>query len=118
MPPYERLLAWQKAHALALRVYSLSAMWPPDERFGLTAQLRRAVVSIPANIAEGAAKRGPREFRRYLDIAAGSHAEVEYLLQLATDLKYAHTNDGSLHRDCDEIGRLLWGLHRSIRDSC
>ena len=82
MPPYERLLAWQKAHALALRVYSLSAMWPPDERFGLTSQIRRAAVSVPTNIAEGVIKRGPKEFRRFLDIALGSQTEVRYLLRL------------------------------------
>ncbi len=117
MASYLDLLVWQKAHQLVLRIYAVSKAWPPDERFGLTSQIRRAAVSIAANVAEGSAKRGSKEFRRYLDIAAGSHAEVEYMLRLASDLEYARMSDGSLLNECDEVGRLLWGLHRSIRSA-
>ena len=86
MQPYERLLAWQQCHSLALLVYRASDKWPVSERYALTSQVRRAAVSAPTNIAEGSAKKGKREFRRYLDIALGSLAEVSYLLLLARDL--------------------------------
>ncbi|HET9604386.1 MAG TPA: four helix bundle protein [Gemmatimonadales bacterium] len=116
MPPYFDLLAWQKAHRLVIRIYSLTKGWPSDERFGLTSQVRRAAVSIPTNVAEGAARRGKKEFRRFLDIAAGSHAEVAYLLRLAIDLGYLNGGEiESLLTDCDEVGRLIWGLHRRMR---
>ena len=72
MVPYERFDAWKMSHQLALRVHWLTANWPVQERYGLTAQIRRAALSAPTNIAEGSAKRGPREFRRYLDISLGS----------------------------------------------
>ena len=67
MAPYERFQAWQIAHQLALEIYRTTDHWPPQERYELTRQLRRAALSAPANIAEGAAKRGTREFRRFLD---------------------------------------------------
>src|SRR5574338_734837 len=87
MKKYEKLLAWQRARELVLVVYRSTASWPADERYGLTGQLRRAAVSVAANIAEGSAKQGPREFRRFLDIAIGSLAEIGCLLTLARDLE-------------------------------
>jgi four helix bundle protein len=114
--PYFDLLAWQKAHRMVVRIYALTKAWPSDERFGLTSQVRRAAVSIPTNVAEGAARKGRKEFRRFLDIAAGSHAEVAYLLRLAIDLGYLNNVEAeTLLTDCDEVGRLIWGLHRSMR---
>src|ERR1700732_1371898 len=77
---HERLKAWELCHELSLAVYRSTERWPVQERYGLTSQIRRAVVSAPTNIAEGAAKHGPSEFRRYLDIAMGSLAETSYLL--------------------------------------
>ncbi len=116
MAPYEQLLAWQKAHAVTLRIYALSAAWPADERFGLVAQIRRAAASVPTNIAEGAIKRGPAEFRRFLDIALGSQTEVRYLLRLAGDLEYLRSDDQvAIASEVDEVGRLLWGLYRSMK---
>jgi four helix bundle protein len=85
MVPYERFDAWKIAHQLALEVYEVTERWPTNERYGLTAQIRRAAISAPTNIAEGAAKRGPRELRRYLDIALGSLSEVSYLLRFTRD---------------------------------
>ena len=73
MMPYERLEAWQCCHKLAVEVYlTTKQKFPPEERFGLTSQMRRAAYSASTNIAEGVCKRGQREFRRYLDIAIGS----------------------------------------------
>jgi four helix bundle protein len=82
---HERFLAWQVAHELALELLRVTDRWPREERFGVTIQLRRAALSVPTNIAEGAAKRGAREFRRFLDIALGSLAEVSYLLRFSRD---------------------------------
>jgi four helix bundle protein len=114
--PYERLLAWQRAHALTLRIYALSRTWPADERFGLISQVRRAAASVPTNIAEGAAKLGSSEFRRFLDIALGSQAEVRYLLQLAGDLGYlAEEECDAILDEAEEAGRLRWGMYRSLK---
>lgn len=85
MHPYRNLLAWQKCHELNLAIIHATSRWPGSERFELTSQLRRAAWSAAANIVEGAARRGPREFRRFLDIALGSLAEIEYGLELARD---------------------------------
>lgn len=116
MPDFEQLLAWQRADRLVLRIYGLTKTWPGEEKFCLTAQIRRAAVSIPANIAEGAAKRGAKEFRRYLNIALGSRSEVKYMLRLAADLGYMDTERSAIiAAECDEVGRLLWGLYRSIK---
>jgi four helix bundle protein len=78
MMPYERLAAWQKSHRLVLLVYRATSKWPKTELYGLVSQARRAAFSIPLNIAEGSAKRGSREFRRFLDIALGSFSELAY----------------------------------------
>jgi four helix bundle protein len=87
MAIYERLKAWELCHQLCLAVYNTTNSWPTAERYGLVSQARRAVHSAAANIAEGCAKRGPREFRRYLDISLGSLSELSYTLLLARDLK-------------------------------
>ena len=85
---FRKLLVWQRAHQLVLQVYKYSDKFPKNEMFGLTSQLRRAMVSVPANIAEGYAAGSKAQFGRYLDIAQGSLAEVEYYLILAHDLTY------------------------------
>lgn len=85
---FRKLIVWQKTHQLVLTVYKFAEKFPKHELFGLTSQLRRAIVSVPANIAEGYAAGGKGQFGRYLDISQGSLAEVEYYLILALDLKY------------------------------
>jgi len=85
---FRKLIVWQKAHQLVLQVYKFTEKFPKHEMFGLTSQIRRAMVSVPANIAEGYAAGGKGQFGRYLDIAQGSLAEVEYYLILAQDLTY------------------------------
>jgi len=115
-PPYERLEAWSAAHELVLAVYRESKAFPSGERFGLTSQLRRATVSIAANIAEGAAKRGHKQFRRFLDTALGSLGEVTYLLRVARDLELV-TEDTwrELETMRDRAGKLTWRLYRAVR---
>src|SRR6266571_3748784 len=88
MMPYERFQAWQACDALALAVYHVTRSFPRSELYGITSQARRAAFSAAANIAEGSAKRGPREFRRFLDIAIGSLAELAFTLRLSKDLGF------------------------------
>jgi len=113
---FERLLAWQEAHQLVVAVYKLTATWPTAERYGLLSQTRRAAVSIASNIAEGAAKRGRKEFGRQLDVALGSLAELTYLLRLARDLGYVAPSEyEALDPLRERTAKLLWGLYRKMR---
>jgi four helix bundle protein len=115
MTPYERLQAWNSAHALVLRVYRTTESWPTRELYGLTSQARRAAFSVAANIAEGAAKRGRHEFRRYLDIALGSFAELRYVLRVGRDLGLLSVQEcEDLQPSIDLAGKLLWGLYRRM----
>lgn len=115
MMPYERFDAWKAAHQLVLLVYEATRQWPSDERFGLTAQLRRAAMSAPLNIAEGSAKRGRAEFRRFLDIALGSLSEVAYALRLGHDLGYLGTEEWqALEAQRASAGKLTWRLYESV----
>ena len=115
MMPYERFQAWQTAHELALAVFRRTDEWPTAERFGLTIQIRRAVLSAPTNIAEGAAKRGRREFRRFLDIALGSLAEVSYLLRFARDYELLSPEAWLELEDLrSQAGRLTWSLYSAV----
>ncbi|MFW3173759.1 four helix bundle protein [Xanthomonas phaseoli] len=86
--PHERLTVWRDAMSLVEAVYRLSHDFPDSERFGLTAQMRRAAISIPSNIAEGAARRSTAEYLRYLSMARGSLAELDTQLQIATRLQF------------------------------
>ena len=96
-------------------MYRITRQWPLEERFGLASQARRAAYSIGANIAEGSAKLGSREFRRYLDISLGSLSELSYALLLARDLGYVSQSDAErLRTKLDRASRVLWGLYRSV----
>jgi four helix bundle protein len=115
MTPFERLEAWQLCHALVLAIYRLTSGWPVTERYGLVSQVRRAATSIPTNLAEGAAKRGPREFRRYLDISLGSLSELTYLLRLCHDLGYMSAEEfKQVEAMRERAGQVTWGLYRAI----
>lgn len=113
--PYERFVAWKQAHALALETYRVTDGWAKEERYGVTIQLRRAALSAATNIAEGASKRGPREFRRFLDIALGSLAEVSYLLRFSRDYGLLTPESyASLESLRNEAGRLTWRLYHAV----
>ena len=117
MQPYEQLDAWKAGHALALAIYQATKAWPIEERYGLTAQIRKASFSVAGNIVEGRAKLGPKEFRRYLDISWGSLAEVEYTLHLARDLGYLQSAGyDELKGLCRTAAKPLFGLLRSMGD--
>jgi len=115
MQRYSDLKVWQRAHQLVLRVYELSARFPTDERFGLISQLRRATLSVAANIAEGSRRATAGDFARHLNIAQGSAGEADYLLLLARDLRYATEEQVVPLRDeFDEIGAMLHALRRKV----
>jgi four helix bundle protein len=102
---FEQLIVWQKAHQFVLGVYKLTENFPRKEIYGLTAQLRRAAVSTPANIAEGFKKRGRADKVRFLNIAQGSLEECRYYLILAKDLNYGETTPP--HSQLSEVSKLL-----------
>jgi len=112
---FRDLVVWQKAHQFVLAIYRLTKVFPADERFGLTSQIRRAAVSVAANIAEGFSKRGKSDKARFFNIAQGSLEEVHYYLILGNDLGYADCNKlADLYR---EVARLLNGYSRAILTS-
>jgi len=115
MASYERFTAWKLSYALALKVYEATDSFPRSELYGLTSQVRRAAFSVAANIAEGAAKRGRREFRRYLDIALGSVTELQVALRLARDRGYLTAEAwAELEQFRNRAGAVTWGLYRAI----
>ncbi len=109
---FQDLVVWQKSHQLVLQIYRLSADFPRSEIYGLTQQLRRAAVSIPANIAEGFKKRSRTDKARFMNIGQGSLEETRYYLILAADLGYL--KPGVLLAQVDEIGRILDAYSRSL----
>lgn len=110
-----RLEVFHRAHHLALDVYRLTDRLPLTERYGLSAQLRRAVASVPTNIVEGCIRRTPREYQRFIDIALGSAAEVRYLLGLAVDLKMPRADDAAHCQECsDHVVRALQNLLKAV----
>ena len=118
MRPFQELVVWQKAHQLALAVYHESRAFLGDERFGLTSQLRRSAVSIPANIAEGSARPGETEFRRFLGIALGSATELEYHLILSRDLGYiSRDTHARLDVPLAAVKRMLVAFIRRLQDA-
>jgi len=115
MRDFRGMQVWQKAHALTLDVYRATNVFPRQEVFGLTSQMRRASSSIPANIAEGCGRGGDGEFGRFLQIAMGSASELEYHLLLAHALGYLDdTTHTSLETQVIEIKRMLTGLLRRL----
>ena len=110
------LLVWQKSIDMVVAVYAATTSFPVNERFGLTAQLRRASVSVPANIAEGRGRATPGEFSNQLSIARGSLKEVKTLVEVSQRLSFMDDAASSrLLVACDEISRMLTGLRRHIR---
>ena len=112
---FRDLVAWQKAHEFVLGVYALTADFPRQETYGLTSQMRRAAISIPANIAEGFRRRGKADKARFLNIAQASLEESHYYLVLARDLHYGDT--AKLESALDEVSRLLGTYARAILNS-
>ncbi len=115
MRRFTDLRVWQRAHAAIFQVYRASASFPDDERFGLTAQLRRAALSVSANIAEGTRRVSQQEYSRFLNIAEGSTAEAQALLLVARDLLLLDEGAAeSLGSELEEIGKMLYGLRSKV----
>jgi four helix bundle protein len=109
------LVAWQKAMNLVTSIYQASRSFPREEAYGLTSQLRRAAVSIPANIAEGQGRRSKPEFRQFLGHARGSLLELDTHLEIALRLEYInHQQHAHLQEQLNEVGRIINGLLRSL----
>ncbi|MBI4886483.1 MAG: four helix bundle protein [Acidobacteria bacterium] len=112
---YTDLIAWQKAMNVAEAVYLATGTLPVEEKFGLCAQMRRAAISIPANIAEGEGRRTPGEFGNQLSVAHGSVRELETHVMLAERLKLMHADTTrDLLMQLGEVGRLVTGLLNSL----
>ena len=116
MTSFRELKVWRDSMDLVEAVYQASAKFPSDERFGLTAQLRRAAVSIPSNIGEGKRRKRERALLNHLDIALGSQGEVEVQLEIAMRLGYLGAKEHSkLAVRVEEIGRMLNGLISALQ---
>ena len=114
--PHKKLDVWQAAMKVAQMVYQLTNTFPSEERFGLVTQMRRAAVSIPSNIAEGAARQGKREFKNFVSMAQGSLSELDTQLELSILLGYLSEEEvkeveGQLLR----VDKMLTGLIRSLQ---
>lgn len=110
---FRDLDVWQKAHQLVLAIYRISKGFPGDERYGLVSQMRRAAVSVPANIAEGFKRRGQAEKICFYNISESSLEEVKYYLILAQDLEYINDHE-PLMADAEMVSRMLYRLIQSV----
>ncbi len=112
---YKKLIVWQKADKLTKDVYIKTKGFPEEEKYGITSQLRRVSLSIPLNIVEGCARQGKKELKNFLNIALGSLAETEYLLDFCHELSYLTDFDYKKLQDTrHEVGCLLWKFFQSI----
>jgi len=112
---YRTLDAWQKACDLVVDVYQITRVFPDDERFGLVQQMRRAAVSVPANLAEGSSRSSRKDYRHFVEIAAGSLHELRTYLELSLRLGYLSGDDmRRLDAAADQLGAMLYGLEKSL----
>ena len=109
------LEVWKRGHQFTLDIYRATRGFPKDELYGLTTQLRRAAISIPANLAEGGARQSRREFLQFCYIARGSASEIAYLLLVASDLGMLSSNVfAGLREECERISKMLTTLIKSL----
>ena len=112
---YRDLLVWPKGISLVKRIYEITGRFPSDERFGLTAQMRRAAVSIPSNISEGQARKSTREFVQFISNAEGSLAELDTQIVIAGELRFVAGAEVSvIAAELDELRRMLNALRRKL----
>ena len=114
--PHEKLIVWNESVGFVMDVYKLTRGYPDSEKYGLTSQLRRAAVSIPTNIAEGASRKSQREFIQFLYVARGSLSEIETLLCISERLEFV---EAAVYQGCraktESLGRMLTGLIHSVK---
>lgn len=106
---------WQIGMKISITCYRLTNQFPKHELYGLTSQIRRAAVSIPANIAEGFGRANPGDNHRHLSIAQGSLKELETLLEISTQLDYPDNGLDEVVRNCDELGKMMWALIEAVK---
>lgn len=115
MKPHKKLEVWQRSFDLARDLYLVTNSFPPEEKFGMTSQIRRAATSIPVNIAEGAARQSSKEFTRFLYIAAGSASELDTLLLLSQTLGFGKREELEVYLlKLENICKMLFGLIKSV----
>ena len=115
MQRFTELKVWQCGHSLVLSVYRMTSGFPMAERYGLISQLRRAVLSVPTNIAEGSRRLSGQEYARFLNIAEASLAETEYLLMVSRDLGYTTAIQvAPAFKEISEISRMLFNLRKKV----
>ena len=114
---FRDVIAWQMGYKLAIEIYKATKSFPPDERFGLTQQLRRAAVSIPSNIAEGWGRGSTADYLRFVGIARGSLYELQTQYWLSSDLEYV-PQTSELHAQIAELERVINGLYQSLEGKC
>jgi four helix bundle protein len=113
--PHKKLDVWQVAMKVAQMVYQLTNTFPAGEKFGLVSQMRRAAVSVPCNISEGAARQGKKEFKNFLSMAQGSLSELDTQLELSVLLGYLHNEDlKGVTNELVKVDKMLTGLIRSL----
>ena len=113
---YRKLIVWRKADDLAYQTYLETKNFPKSEVYGITSQLRRAAISIPTNIVEGTGRQGRKELKQFVNIALGSLAETEYLLEFCFRLTYLNEESyRKLESLRKEVGGLLWNFYKSLQ---
>jgi four helix bundle protein len=118
MRPHEKLEVWSRAVDFVIGIYRMTDSFPKEEKFGLTSQVRRAAVSIPANTAEGAGRDSPKEFAHFLSNVQGSASELATELLIAYRLGYLSEKDYlQLNSELDNIGRMIFGLSRHLKNN-
>jgi four helix bundle protein len=114
--PHKKLDVWKAAMKVAQKTYQLTKTFPEEEKFGLVSQMRRAAVSIPCNIAEGAARQGKKEFKNFLSMAQGSLSELDTQVELSLLLGYLHDEDlKEIIVEFVRVDKMLSGLIRSLK---
>jgi four helix bundle protein len=114
MGTYKELIVFQKADELAFQIYKITDLFPKEELYGLTSQIRRSALSVPTNIVEGHARRSKKEFKQFVNISLGSLAETRYLYDFSKRLGYHKKDNSEIACLIEEVGRILWSFYQSI----
>jgi len=116
MKDFRSLRVWEKSHSISLEIYKITTRFPKEEQFNLTSQIRRAITSVPTNLAEGCGRGSDKDFKRFVQIAMGSASEAEYLILLCKDLNYISDKEfDKLILEIQEIKKMLSSLISKLK---